>query len=52
VPATIAGFDVWVMLGVVGILVVFAVTGWRVSRSEGLLLLAAYGAYLAWLALA
>jgi cation:H+ antiporter len=52
VPATIAGFDVWVMLGVVGILVVFAVTGWRVSRSEGVVLLLAYAAYLAYLTLA
>jgi cation:H+ antiporter len=41
-----------VMLGVAGILVVFAITGWRVSRSEGFALLLAYAAYLTYLALA
>jgi cation:H+ antiporter len=52
VPAAIARVDVWVMLGVAGILVVFAITGWRVSRSEGFALLLAYAAYLTYLALA
>jgi cation:H+ antiporter len=46
VPAQIARFDVWVMLGSALLLVVFSVTGWRVSRREGAVLLAAYGAYL------
>jgi cation:H+ antiporter len=52
VPAAIALVDVWVMLGVAGVLVVFAITGWRVSRAEGLVLLLAYAAYLTYLAIA
>jgi Ca2+/Na+ antiporter len=31
---------------------VFAITGWRVSRAEGLVLLLAYAAYLTYLAIA
>ena len=45
VPPQIARFDVWVMLGVALFLVGFAVTGWRVSRSEGVAFLLAYAAY-------
>ena len=45
VPPEIARFDVWVMLGGALFLVGFAVTGWRVSRSEGVAFLLAYAAY-------
>ncbi len=47
VPPEIAALDIWVMLAAAIILVVFAVTGWRVNRWEGGLLLAGYAAYLA-----
>ena len=46
VPEVIARFDVWVMLGAAILLVVFAVTGWRVSRREGAVFLLAYAIYL------
>jgi cation:H+ antiporter len=45
IPASIAAFDIWVMLAATAALVTFAVTGWRVTRLEGAVLLAAYGAY-------
>ncbi|SFZ84514.1 cation:H+ antiporter [Devosia enhydra] len=45
VPAEIAGFDLWVLLGVTALLVVFATTGRRVSRWEGAIMLTAYVAY-------
>ncbi|SFZ81670.1 cation:H+ antiporter [Devosia enhydra] len=45
VPAEIAGFDLWVLLGVTAVLVVFATTGRRVSRWEGAIMLTAYVAY-------
>lgn len=47
VPAEIIRLDVWVMMATAVLLVVFAVTGWRVSRREGAVFLAAYGGYLA-----
>lgn len=47
VPPEIAGFDIWVMLGTALLLVGFAITGWRVSRREGAVFLAGYGAYIA-----
>ncbi|HEV7371417.1 calcium/sodium antiporter [Arenibaculum sp.] len=47
VPAEIVRFDVWVMVGTTLLLVVFAVTGWRVSRREAAVFLALYAAYLA-----
>jgi len=49
VPAEIAAFDVWVMLAATVALLVFAVSGWRVNRLEGGLLVGAYAAYLGWL---
>ncbi|WP_299842077.1 calcium/sodium antiporter [uncultured Jannaschia sp.] len=51
VPPQIAVLDIWVMLGATVALVAVAVTGWRVSRGEGMALLAAYAAYVAWLAM-
>ncbi len=47
--AGISRVDVWVMLGLSALLLPIAWTGHRLSRWEGALLLAIYGAYLAWL---
>jgi cation:H+ antiporter len=49
VPEAILDFDVWVMAASTVALVLVAVTGWRITRGEGVALLAAYGGYLAWL---
>lgn len=46
IPAEIATFDVWVMLGTTVFAVAFAITSWQVIRLEGAALLLAYGAYL------
>ncbi|HEX6110744.1 MAG TPA: calcium/sodium antiporter [Geminicoccaceae bacterium] len=51
VPQDILRLDLWVMLGVTALLIVFAVTGWRLSRWEGGLLLAGYLTYLGVLAI-
>lgn len=50
-PAEIAAFDIWVMLGVTALLIVQLRSGWRLSRIEGLVLVALYAAYTAFLAL-
>ncbi len=50
VPPEILAFDLWVMLGVTALLIVFAVTGWRLTRTEGGVLLGGYAAYIAILA--
>ena len=50
VPQEILRFDLWVMLAVTALLIAFAVTGWRLSRPEGGLLLAGYLAYVGILA--
>ncbi|MGF1641038.1 MAG: calcium/sodium antiporter [Rhodospirillales bacterium] len=50
VPPEIARLDVWVMLAATLLLLLFSVTGWRVTRSEGGVLLAAYVAYIGYLA--
>lgn len=47
IPAEIARFDIWVMLGATAALVVVVVSGWRVTRREGTLLLAGYVVFLA-----
>jgi len=47
VPAAIAVLDIWVMLAATLVLLAFAVTGWRLNRIEGGLLLAGYAAYMA-----
>jgi cation:H+ antiporter len=47
IPSRIAGIDIWLMLGVTLVAVVFSITGWRVSRWEGLLLVCGYVAYMA-----
>lgn len=46
VPQDIAAFDLAAMLGATLILVLFAVTGWRLNRWEGGVFLAAYATYL------
>ncbi|MCX9147148.1 calcium/sodium antiporter [Erythrobacter sp. WG] len=51
VPAEIAGFDIWVMLGVTALLLVQLRSGWRLSRVEGALLVALYAAYTTFLVL-
>jgi cation:H+ antiporter len=49
VPPELLDTDIWVMLGATALLLVFSLTGWRLSRLEGGLFLAAYGAYLAFI---
>ena len=45
VPAEIAGFDIWVMLGVTALLIVQLRSGWKLSRIEGALLVFLYVGY-------
>lgn len=52
VPASIAAVDIWVMLAATGALAAVAISGWRVTRGEGVALLAAYASYVGWLAVA
>ena len=49
-PTEIARLDIWVMLAATALLVLFVRTGMRIVRIEGAILLAAYGGYVAWLA--
>ncbi|WP_321490309.1 calcium/sodium antiporter [uncultured Hyphomonas sp.] len=49
VPASIAAFDIWVMTGVTALLLLVAMTNWRINRIEGGVLLGAYVAYNIWL---
>lgn len=51
VPAEIASFDIWVMLGVTALLIVQLRSGWKLSRAEGALMVALYAAYTAILAM-
>ena len=44
-------FDIWVMLAATILLIVFALTGRRLSRGEGLTFLALYGGYAGYLVL-
>lgn len=50
VPQRMVNEDVRVMLAATAILILFAFTGQRIDRREGLLLLALYVAYMIWLA--
>ena len=43
----IVAFDLWVLAGVTAVLVPFLMSGWRVGRAEGTILLLAYAAYVA-----
>lgn len=47
VPPEIMTLDIWVMLAATGLLILFAMTGWRVNRTEAAIFLAAYGVYVA-----
>ncbi|WP_420406087.1 calcium/sodium antiporter [Nisaea sp.] len=47
IPTQIGTLDIWAMLGAAVLLVLFAVTNWRVSRGEGAVFLALYALYLA-----
>jgi cation:H+ antiporter len=49
--AGLAALDLAVMIAAALVLIGFAMTGWRIGRREGAILLIAYAAYLAWLAL-
>lgn len=51
VPRSIQSFDVWVMSAVTALLLVFAVTRWRISRIEGGVFLLGYAGYISWLTL-
>lgn len=45
VPQEIMSFDIWVLLGATAILLVFAMTGGRICRREGAIMLLAYAGY-------
>lgn len=47
VPATMMAFDLWVLVGVSILVMVLALSGRRLSRAEGLLLVAGYVVYAA-----
>ncbi len=49
VPPAIAAVDIWVMLAATLLAIVFLLTGWRLNRVEGGVLLAGYAGYTAWL---
>ncbi|MDP3417048.1 calcium/sodium antiporter [Falsiroseomonas sp.] len=49
IPPEIAGFDMFVMVGISLLLLVLARSGWRIGRREGGLLLALYAGYLIWI---
>jgi cation:H+ antiporter len=51
VPREIVQTDIWIMLAATVMLLFFAISGWRISRIEGGVLLAAYGVYLAFVTL-
>ncbi|HET6521484.1 MAG TPA: calcium/sodium antiporter [Geminicoccaceae bacterium] len=46
VPPEILRLDLWVMLAVTALLIAFAITGWRLTRTEGAVLLTGYVAYI------
>jgi cation:H+ antiporter len=50
VDAQIMGFDAWVMLAATALLIGAAITGARVCRWEGVLMLGGYAGYVGWLA--
>ncbi len=51
VPKTIASIDIYVMLAVTILLLIIAVTRWRITRIEGAVLLSTYILYSLWLGL-
>lgn len=51
VPAEIARFDIWVLVGITALLLVQLRSGWRITRLEGGVLVALAVAYTVWLAM-
>ncbi|MGF1455819.1 MAG: calcium/sodium antiporter [Alphaproteobacteria bacterium] len=51
VPAEVVTYDLWIVLGVTGLLLVFAFTKARITRREGLVFLGLYGAYVLFIVL-
>lgn len=49
VPPAIARLDIWVLVAATAAMILFARRRGKVTRGEGLLLLAGYGAYVGWL---
>lgn len=47
VPAGITSYDLWFLAGSTVLVLLFAMTRWRVSRAEGLIFLLAYAGYIA-----
>ncbi len=47
VPAEVAQIDLWVMIIVTAALIAFSLSGWRLSRREGALLMGGYAVYVA-----
>lgn len=51
VPAEIARFDIWVLAGVTALLLVQLRSGWKITRTEGAVLLTLFASYTAFLIL-
>lgn len=51
VPAEIMRLDIWVMVAATALLAFAAVSRWRIGRTEGAIMLAAYASYVIWLGL-
>ena len=51
IPPEIARLDIWVLLAVTALLIVFLRSGWTLQRWEGAVFLAGYGCYVGYLAL-
>ncbi|NBB15128.1 calcium/sodium antiporter [Caulobacter sp. SLTY] len=49
VPPEMLAVDVWVLAGATAAVILFAFRSLKISRMEGLLLMAGYGGYMAWL---
>jgi cation:H+ antiporter len=52
IPARIMDADGWIMLAATAALALATITGWRINRMEGGLMLGAYAGYLGWMAAA
>ncbi|MGK2927302.1 MAG: sodium:calcium antiporter, partial [Lysobacterales bacterium] len=50
IPHSLLVYDIWVLLGVTGLLLIFALTTAHITRGEGIVFLLLYAAYLAFLA--
>jgi cation:H+ antiporter len=49
VPAEIARLDIWVLVAATSMITLFLITGAKIGRAEGSVLLGAYAVYLSWL---